>query len=162
MHEDEDLLTTAYHEAGHAVAYLVVGMEFSWVEIGRDKQENRMGSIRSDIFQRGATRSDDDLVCTLAGPMVEASYRDDDDYYGDVEGAAGDMEDAAQLAEHLSEDAYAHCVDRAWGLVTKHWDAIDRVAVALYRTRFLSYKDVASLFAREKLEFREAFARYAH
>ncbi len=147
--EDAEMLAVAYHEAGHAVAMLVLGYEFSHVAIGEWVESLRAaGNVVHKRFGRDMMVADK-LVIILAGPIALAEYEDFEDirdYYCDPR-ADGDMETAEALAEHLSDADYTHCEDRAIALVRTHWNAIDRIAIALYCTRLLSYRKVAALFA---------------
>jgi hypothetical protein len=156
---DEEL--AAYHDAGHAVAAFALGAVFSCVVLD---PEAGAGLVRRDCALPGARLGPaDELAVALAGPLAEGSHGWGCARHGlwlpraapDLAAAEGGLapgggpDTQRQLAKHI---------ERAVGLVERHWATIGRVAAALDERGALPYAAVASLYAGAALSHVEALA----
>lgn len=144
---------TAYHEAGHAVTALHLGMKFKYVTIVPDLEKGSVGHIR---HQRGLTEHAVDnisrdklekhLKCTLAGNAVEKKLTG---RYDNV-GASGDHEFAADLVFRVFgspeiANAYLKYISLATTALvnTDHiWEIIEKVAQQLLERKTLTQDEV--------------------
>ena len=129
---------TAYHEAGHAVAALVLGRPVAWVSIRPDRQYLGVCAFGK-------------AVIALAGPAAEAGFTGELDWAG----AARDYDYALDLARGRGgRDAKrAERLVKRWLAKADHllgrgetWDAVERIAVELLRLEEISGRAARHLF----------------
>jgi hypothetical protein len=157
LQDDEQLrarASSAYHEAGHAVAAVLLGFQFKHVTIA--PEEGSLGHVLYGIYTmflnvgRRAYRRDlrDYLVCNRAGPLAEerhTGHRNDD-------GAADDDDEFRDILYPMygerREQYDRDLTGQAGQLVTTHWRSIERVAYALIEDRTLPYATVEQIVQR--------------
>jgi hypothetical protein len=163
-----DSTRTAYHEAGHVVAAVLIGRGVEWVTIvpnmevvamGETKYRDTLDTTDRDVVDRHA-------VVSFAGPLAEArvevapteiEWEEDDDFAyaacfiaGITDPAAflvhcepGDLRAAIRKAG--VEERMRGLVKRAECLVEEHWSQIETVAHALIKTGRLEREEVERL-----------------
>lgn len=123
----------AYHEAGHAVAAVLLKRQFEYVTI---KRIGDLGGHMAYSIARERKRSTPRMtqaIVALAGPMAEGRHS--------RRKAAKLLrgEDVRRIAElKLSEKKYVYAVGVALVLVAWNWPSIKAVAKALQRTGTLT------------------------
>lgn len=147
MNSDRELTSTAYHEAGHAVAAIYLDVPVRHVSIVPNAKKQTLGHVQHgplpgrlvDALERGkltrAQRSEveDRAVITLAGPAAEAKFRGRRNHIG----ASFDYENVVDWAFALHFPGKVcdlwikYCVERAHGFVDEHWAEVENVARAL-------------------------------
>jgi hypothetical protein len=147
------LRRAAIHEAGHAVANLVLKQQFGAARIFETPQLSFDG-----IMCAGEVTYDTSIICpavciaiaALAGPIADARARKRSiigEYLG---GGCTDFENAkAALVDSRFDFAYAE--RQAQQLVRRHWAAITAVAAALVAHRTVGRGAVAMIAAQASL-----------
>src|SRR4051794_2229344 len=87
----------AYHEAGHAVAAAVLGVEVLSVSVGRECGDAGQGRL---LYTTSADPRDE-LLVALAGPAAVAVVRGG---LYDADGSGGDLELARAAARRIGGD----------------------------------------------------------
>jgi hypothetical protein len=166
---------TAYHEAGHAVALIYLGIQFKRAHLSYAKTgRGVVTDVRTPFFNSEADRDcwfENDTITSFAGPLAERRYAPRSDwrkgmghdgvqelYYGEddvvsyVRAAhASDLEHIHRNLEALgyhgeARDAYQSKLEaRAKALVKKLWPQIQIVAAALLKKKVLSQAEVRRL-----------------
>jgi ATP-dependent Zn protease len=141
---------TAYHEAGHAVAAMVLGRPVAWVSIRPDRI-----FLGQCAFGKGVIRPSEDWVereaiIALAGPAAEAGFtgemnwpaaaRDHDYAFSLARGRGGDDKRADRLVKRWLAKA-DHLLGRG-----QTWDAVERIAAELVRLEEISGRAARHLF----------------
>lgn len=159
------LEATAHHEAGHAIAAILVHRRFRHVTI--EPGEGSLGHVlyrawdrrlRPDVSSSPRTELllRDAIITALAGLEAQAKFTGRRDFRG----ARSDYDQAADLASRAcssSEEANAYlawlCV-RTKQIVSApyNWTAIRALAAALLRDRRLSYKGAVEVWSSATLE----------
>ncbi len=127
-----------YHEAGHAVAAVAIGREFTRVVVREDASGIVEGTGQV-IELRGQYGVWDDLVYSLAGMKAEARATKRGEAAVMFDGGRADMAQAGQGIKWLVERGFAPDSAAAWrraerdtkDFVHDEWPAIERVAEAL-------------------------------
>lgn len=158
---EDQLVATALHEAGHAVAYLSIGRDFrylsavDWVLVGNGKE--------IDAWDRAVT--------SMAGPAVESIIY----HYG----RGGDekiyewiVDELRQRREFAEEEPFGEPDDYilagpyaedalfvALSAVTAAWADVERIAAAALGTERLTYGDVL-LLAPERRSITAELSRW--
>ena len=161
---------TAYHEAGHAAAALVVGVRFRYVTIEPDIDDGSLGHCEfTHGWPRGldpATASPERLeqyvrkavICALAGDTAETQFRARHNWVG----SSSDWDSAMHYAEAVTQspeerDAYVGWLwIRTQQLVARETPAIAALAEALLERETIRYADACAIVRDGWL--REAFA----
>lgn len=146
------LISTAYHEAGHAVAAYFENIKVKQATIvpdddffGMVTHQQIQKHIR-DALEFGSitptkrARTESFIIVSLAGSIAEQKHRGRSNYVG----SAQDRHDAVELVSRLSgseEEANAYLKwlhVRAANLIKIHWWAVDAVAKALLDSETLT------------------------
>jgi hypothetical protein len=158
MRATDSLERTSFHEAGHAVAFHLLGLGVSHVTIEVDHVNWIAGSATP---RRGADTPEDSAVLAvaqLAGPY--ATQRWNPERWDWAEGAQSDFDAMEQCIHRILGELplHSHAVHRATlltrarsaaeKLVADHWGAITRVAAALLSERTLDGNAVRLLCGR--------------
>jgi ATP-dependent Zn protease len=148
------LRVIAYHEAGHAVAFLVIGEPPLRVEISVGEGTVTPGYTRDDDPVREESemrlRAIDDVAATLAGPFAQARImRVSRDEAMRHPACRVDME----LVEDTIQDADLGCDEYIWSeaarktatILKRNWAAVERLAAALLEHRSLTGEQVQKI-----------------
>lgn len=123
---------TAWHEAGHAVAYVVHRLPFRYVTLRPRDRSSAFGAL----VVRPALRDGLKLaVGAAAGPLAEERYyrqqgHDEDEARWLVDFFGGAQHDADTIARAWPGPPEA-LDDLTRAILASHWQAVDRVAGAL-------------------------------
>jgi hypothetical protein len=133
------LLTVAYHEAGHAVIAQKLGASLKRVSIKACDQYRGIVRYRGlkivDDMDRGRLRAERVIMIALAGPAAQRRYRKSSwrTYHG-----SDDYRQVMKLAAYFfpwdakTQKAFVRWLElRTEWLVDQHWPAIERLAHAL-------------------------------
>jgi ATP-dependent Zn protease len=153
IHSDAKI-RAAFHEAGHAVASILMGLRVHVVLLdpvfdGAGEMHGRPPPkwYRPDakcISQRTRERMDAEIICLLAGPAAELAIADLD--WNTYVGSSRDFEEAKHLAEilYVSKDErskfVAQAILRTDSLISgnlAHWAAIEKLANELLIKQFV-------------------------
>lgn len=146
--------STAYHEAGHAVASALFGIDFDTVhvfthstKIGEHwyygKVDGGDQSKRYDVLHVA--------VDSLAGPIADARFRgcDKTEMFRNQFGE-GDNDDVLHARKELakqSEVSFAEAVAITEAIVNRLWPAVEAIATALIERGTLQRDEVQKMFA---------------
>ena len=161
----KQLESTAYHEAGHAVAALALGRGVKCVSIVPGEEilghcaHHKLRSFQPDIHTNGRTlrRIEQSILILLAGGEAEAKFRGRHNHIG----AERDYQDAIDLAmcvfgsEEETEAYLRWLLIRARNLITSlvNWPIVEHVAAELLARKTLNGREMREEYqiAREKL-----------
>jgi len=157
-----DCWETAYHEAGHAVAHIVLGHEVIYATLHPMSDYKEMGGIwyRTRAHVKCTTKTD--AVTALAGPIAGAIRMGQWDTWdgagSDFAQAAADILDKAGLlaaenapiwpmymATHEYTEQHSSAWRRAHDIVTEHWSDVRSVAGYLLDNEELSGGAIARI-----------------
>jgi ATP-dependent Zn protease len=169
-HKFTDLELTAYHEAGHAVAALVLNLEFDYVTIKASGNiqghvslsgviETELDIDRSVITHEGIAleqrqQIENHIIMSYSGALANAYLTDNEPaYYGE----AGDMAGTSSLLALVCEDWESESLHyggwllaRARNLVKRHWESIEVIAKALLGNETLTVDDVRTTLSQHR------------
>lgn len=146
--------STAYHEAGHAIAAWASDLKLKRVSIvpiddalGHVLHANPLKGIRLDIDGRPQSRyrAERAIIVCLAGPTAQQKY---DPASVDPAHASADFETASDLAVRLCGSARSATAYLAWlqvvadDIIETRWAAVERVAGALLERGTLSGSEI--------------------
>jgi len=159
------LENTAYHEAGHAYAYLLTGRKFKDVTIVREEDSLGHVAIRppsglQEMFEypdsimigpkRLAKRLPKDL-CSIAGPVAEKIHCGRNNY-------SGARYEKRNIIDWSLYDAPGKITQKYFSLIQeymqelfsdqKHWRVIILIATALLEKKTLSFQEVEQIYNR--------------
>jgi len=140
-------LSTAYHEAAHAVAALELGLPVMYLSIR--PAEGEAGRTRFDTKSEGFQKLDA-FTCAIikvAGEVGERMAAGATSAQFNLFAEGGDAEDARHFIASLDGDE----------LDARHWATFR--AYALLRTRWEAVEEIASLFQRNKTVLGEEVSR---
>ena len=157
---EEALRATAYHEAGHAVAYYflrVQGYPLPLIRratiVPRDDTLGQVAPFRTpsfrpdaDISPRAQYRLQGQIMFSLAGAIAEQRHTGRRSPYSD-----GDRHNAAGLAGYASsspeevEPMLRWLEVRTENLIVRYWPFVEVVATALLKHRTLTGRQVRDL-----------------
>src|SRR5262245_31573474 len=145
--EDE---ATAYHEAGHAVAALVLDRPVVKVSIQPDRDKLGICAFGKAVFRPSEDWLEKEVLIALAGLAAEARHTGEYDRAAagrDLLYArrlslqrAGNERQAERLEKRLLSKA-EHLLDRPG-----HWRAVERIAAELLEVREMSGRQARHLF----------------
>jgi len=143
---------TAYHEAGHAVAALVLGRPVAWVSIRPDRKYLGLCAFGKGVFRPSEDWVEREAIISLAGPAAEAGFTGEMDWPA----AARDYDYAFDLARGRGGDAKkADRLVKRWLAKADHllgrgdtWEAVERIAAELVRVDEISGRAARHLFTR--------------
>ena len=146
---ERELALSAWHEAGHAVAYLSYGRRFRYITLRPRSGDAGMVVVRPrriDVFTRAAIAA--------AGPIAQGRFDLATMAPGELEAEGVEPEDVlvgAWLHGGHSDleavpEGYVDVAERIAGrLLDQHWPAVGQLAGALVERRRLTYDDAVSL-----------------
>ena len=164
MKVTKKLWSTAYHEAGHAVAVLVYGLPINTITIR--ETEDSFGHVLKPspmMFEVGKRKRNQIvrqyIVSSYAGYEAERRF---DPERADEGLSQDDLNNAWNLprewelpirgCSYIGDEAYERYLDRqqrqARALVTKHWRFVEMLAQALLERETLTGEDVEDLFRK--------------
>lgn len=117
-----DTIDTAWHEAGHAVAMLALGVRVSsvWLTGERAAVGRLVGRAQADVLSIMDTDERVHHLHNLAGDAVDKRRS----------GLFGGSH-VLDVSREVGPDAFPALWDEARALVEDHWQAIERLALAL-------------------------------
>lgn len=133
-----DVFLAAIHEAGHALAYTVLGVGVEFATVERKTVEHGGQQAFSSGFTQPLPRPltketiEQEAICIMAGPAAEDAFNGQQ-----PSGSHGDIDTLRQCALHvgLSRDAATDLVRRAYRaaceLVDRHMDVTKKIAFEL-------------------------------
>ena len=155
-------LSTAYHEAGHAVAAIAQGVAVRSITIVPDKQEGYAGRVQHEDLTRQVNleadnspltrlRIEKQIIVFLAGAAAQRKYdrRSWRSFH-----SSSDYENAANLADAVSSSPAASEAFLRWlaiasdDLIAAHWQEVEEIAKALVEEKTLSGTRVRELISR--------------
>jgi ATP-dependent Zn protease len=155
----------AYHEAGHAVMYMVQGRRFPYATIESSPEDSKLGyclggrspdDYRPDVdtTTTGEVLIRDHIVALFAGRIAEQAFcgRAQHDHVG----SEGDHQKAVKLAVYVTGSAEECNAYLSWlavrtsGLVQVHREEIADLATALLELRTLSYDEALNIIRRAR------------
>lgn len=169
---------TALHEAGHAVAAILLGADFAYVALGDpgDGSTGRLHGHEGPWVTSSWERLERKAVVTLAGPVVShlvygfsPSYHRPSDMYG-LQGLFRLMRRPRPVTPTCAP-RYARLVRTEWRqwrnqlwstaklLVTPHWRPVSEVASALDKSRYLPRDAVRDIVLGSMHSIEELFRR---
>jgi ATP-dependent Zn protease len=134
----KDIFLAAVHEAGHALAYTLLGVGVEYVTLERESVEHRGQQMMKSGFTQPLPRPlsketiEQEAVCVLAGPAAEDSFNG-----SAPSGSQGDVDNLKDYAISvgLSQDQAVDLTSRAYhsacALVDKHIETVKRIAFEL-------------------------------
>jgi|SRR5579862_788263 len=134
----QDVFLAAVHEAGHALAYSLLGSGVEYVTVERKMVEHNGGQAISTGFTQPLPRPltkgtiENEAVCVMAGPAAEDAFNGDN-----PSGSQGDVSNLRDYALHLglSKDEAINLCERAYrsacDLVDVNIDAVKKIAFEL-------------------------------
>lgn len=144
----------AYHEAGHAIAALALGVSFEKVSIEPDDESH--GRVHG--FEVHEDELDDldflkrHIVITIAGPLAAARSLGEPDcepLNNDREAIVDMLIRACGDPEALASGAaYKKYEERADRILDARWADVERLAVTLLGTETMAFGEVMELVAR--------------
>jgi hypothetical protein len=160
--EDQKLITTAHHEAGHAVACVVLGIEIvdCWIDCDGGRVNHRYPvhiivgghDVTEDNYDANVENAyRQSIVIALAGEAAQLLY--DPQSIGAYErGLAMDRAEIQRLLGCIKPPAdrdaiLAECKVRANNLVKAHWPQVVKLATVLIERRSISGQEIAVLLA---------------
>jgi hypothetical protein len=151
--------STAYHEAGHAVAAIAQGVAVRSITIVPSKQEGYAGRVQHEDLTRRVNLDTDNspnirsrierqIVVALAGAAAQRKYdrRSWRSFH-----SSGDYETAANLADAISSSTAASEAFLNWlaiatdDLIATRWVEVEKIAKALLEEKTLSGPRVREL-----------------
>jgi Peptidase family M41 len=159
----EILRTTAYHEAGHAVIGLSLGVKVSRASIVPAEELGTVGHVQfipEDTRRRGVL--DKHFVLTVAGPIAEALYRGGFEAGRDPGAAfqkgykslSGYQQDLEVLRSGYAKEVKNRLIEIALKMVDFHWEHIRCIAGELERRNTLAEDDIVRVLTLEGLRLR--------
>lgn len=128
-----DRPSAAYHEAGHAVACVVLGVRLSWVKI--DEGDFGGGDTAHSGYEEDSPREriESLLIINYAGEIAEHWYRGRAGLARDRVGAQQDRLDAERLLHRAGGYVWAEDTQRAYQryLRLRARDLVDHYAMAI-------------------------------
>ena len=155
-------LATAYHEAGHVIAYWHYKHDFKKVSIVPD--EETLGKVTGGQHPKIFHPDYDDsletlmkiaevIVINLAGPIAEEMSTGKEDHLVDC-GGYSDYDWAIQMAEYATSSSEETVAFANWlfvkakDLITFHRATLVSLAKGLYEKKELNYEQVRKIFVK--------------
>jgi len=167
---------SAYHEAGHCVAYLSMGYKFIGVTIDQEITSALVQPSGKQILGTLFPPKDwygqnyqDAAVVDYAGPLAEAEYRKCS--LDALESREEDLKHAQEMFGKWVQSRQGVTIEAIQGYTIKrtreylkeHWNWVRAIAEALQNHRSLEYNDVAKIAASvsniERIDTREDLDR---
>lgn len=137
---DPDLCDTSYHEAGHAVMRMFLGLDFERIEIRRDGSDGSLGEVM--IRESRPIPSWQWALIHAAGPIAEGVHeRTKLEHFELLRMLAGEPPaDMVQMFHHSAETSHTELAEAlevgvditgCLGIVLHQWQAVHDLAQAL-------------------------------
>ncbi len=155
----ERYVGTAVHEAGHAVAAYVLGVDFESVTIDIDPETGAIGSVRTTPWPEELAKLDDNspevrklqlanIVFSLAGGVAERRLASQAKWDWDV-GDTPDVNEAITLASVYGDDDLESVMREAWDrtydIIDENWLAVRALAWALVDKHRIEKKEAIEI-----------------
>lgn len=137
--EDRELLETAVHEAGHAVAAVALGGRISHGYVL--PLSRRTGEITGQVVMDGMPVGDATAEIAFAGPLAQARFRAGGHPPSQVMSAV--LASAGRLDRRMCDSA-GRDGSSVTGLIDRCWPAVITVAKALVSTGEIRHEDVTA------------------
>lgn len=154
----KELMCTAHHEAGHAIAAHFQDVRFKYATIEPDNSERSLGHVLfkgldkltiaalhgGEITPTKRAHIEKRIVCTLAGGIAERKYRGRYNHIGRASDMASVNDFALAMSGTIQEaEAYLKWLHhRTVALINKYWWAVEDVAQALLASTHLTEAEV--------------------
>lgn len=145
---------TAYHEAGHALAYLLTGWKFKYITIKPDKETDTIGHLmpynKGEMFWYSMSVERLMNYCrrSLSGVIAEAIYTKRNNHLG----ARGDLRKVADMVLSVfGQDGptvqffLKFIRSDTRDLLLMNWNKVERIAGDLLKSETLSYQEVLAI-----------------
>ncbi len=134
-------ISCQYHEAGHAVAGVVIGRDFEFVTvipIGNTEGHVAYSTADDPEFPRPPQL---EAIFFIAGPYAECRRT-----RRSLPRLWIEQQDASDVAAlQLSEADFRKAVSQSMEIIDKNWPAVRRVAAALRRRQKLTFEEVEAM-----------------
>ena len=162
---ENDIYGRCFHEAGHAVAHILLRRKFSYVRIYKTSYKGTLGCIRHSGYS-SLRRSQENIARRIiqtyqAGDIAESFYLSDrginigpgegdiiytsDDFRNPEEGSDTDMIKAFASDFEITLDEQTELNSETSELIARNWDKVHAVALALSKRKKLKYFEVRKI-----------------
>lgn len=164
--------SVAYHEAGHAVACLILGIKFKHVSIIRDMSRNSLGHVlmanpkltsEYDASDRNRLKAEKYISVCLAGPIAERKFLGkrnnigaSKDYEisflvaGNLFGPTVLINSFMKFLEISTETLFTYLLEDEPPTDTDSWEDVKLVAQNLLKTEKMTYRQVLEILPHFK------------
>jgi hypothetical protein len=145
-------LSTAYHEASHAVAAQALGLPVTYLSIRPD--EGEAGRTRFQTDSEGFAKLDDFscAIIKVAGEIGERMATGDTSRRFNWLAEGGDAEDARSFIARAGDDELGNrqlATLRAYALLRVRWEAVEEIAAKLQRHTTVLGEEVSKICLAE-------------
>jgi hypothetical protein len=155
MVSHDQLVTTAYHEAGHAVASVELGFPYSWAVVVEDGSGYIGPGVRlprhwgHHFFPHGHERAEDQIVMLASGPLAEE--RESEQHIDPLRGSLDPRNDWSKVKQRydvLQPDTDLDAlIERSRALIARRWRDVEFVATALVERHRMTSAEVLAEIA---------------
>lgn len=155
LSETDPFYLTAYHEAGHAAMYLLLGLGINYVEIHRTPN-NAEGIVKPDNTY--PFNPDNEIKAIIAGPAAERILckltKSTVGLMIDWPNFVGDYKSLCQLCPRIGyQRRYGLQVDK---VLREKWSLVEAIAQQLLEKQYLTGIQLEKLFEDHNQEHKEA------
>lgn len=137
VNAQEDLLSTAYHEAGHAVIGYRLHLESDILTIVPDYVKGTLGSHTQENWDSTSDGAREQVIAYFAGSEAQR-YADPE---ADLSGSCSDNEHAAYLLQFVNGGTEKTLRAETANMIRENWAQISAVASELVRAKTLFYEE---------------------
>ncbi len=167
--KDKTLHRIAYHEAGHAIACIEMGLRFKHVTIIENEQNNTLGHVMLSKFKfnpdyddsiKSRIKLEKYIMAALAGPVAEKkftgklnaiiaqndfemSFKVATNFFGSIDVVSLYM----QYMMAYTESFFTYNIDGE-KTDTHIWESVILIAEALLKDKILKYKEVIQIISQ--------------
>jgi ATP-dependent Zn protease len=152
----DELVWTAFHEAGHVVVGLLFGIKFEGVTIIRDDETGSLGhiypSLNLDVSGLKRSLIEQKIQYLFAGEMAERKARK----WASGNGFLKDYMTAARLANGFYDDVDSRAeflmemIEKARILIAENWPSVEAIQKELFIKKNLSITEIKQILMTEK------------